>query len=217
MTPADAPPPASPADPPKVPLWKNPFVLAFAVGVVVLTAMPFLQNRTLRAPPPGPNVGAWSMRLTSDGGVVGSQQLAGKVWLASFTSDLGLRTEQGDILRHTQDLGDKVVLVTFVAPGEKGPEGNDRWLVVSGTQEEYEALALKQFLPAFKGALTTRFAGGFPDGFMPGSTLDDWRRVPVLGVVDQNGALRVFWKDEAVGRGNAINAARLLAKQGPTP
>lgn len=214
MTPADAPPPA---EPPKAPLWRNPFVLAFAVGVVVLTAMPFLQQRTLRAPPPGPTLGQWSLTLTADGGTVGSKELAGKVWLASFTSDLALRASQGDILRHTEDLGDQVVLVTFVAPGEKGPEGNARWFVVSGDAAAFEALAMKHFQPAFKGALSTRFAGGFADGFTPGTTLDDWRRVPALAVVDQNGALRVFWKDEPLGRGNAINAARLLAKQGPTP
>ena len=42
-------------------------------------------------------------------------------------------------------------------------------------------------------------------------------RLTALAVVDQNGALRGFWPDTALGRGNAINAARLLARYGATP
>ena len=208
------PAPEGPA--PKVPLWRNPFVLAFIFGVIVITALPFLQRRTLRAPPPGPSVGQWQLELP-DGGPFGSEQLKGKVWLASFTADPARRAEFGEILRHVQDLGGKIVLVSFVAPGQPGPAGSESWVVLSGTPEKFEALAMGQFQPAFKQALQTRNAGGFSEDFDAGTTLPEWLQVPTVGVVDQNGALRVFWKDEGLGRGNAINAARLLAKQGPNP
>ena len=210
MTEPETPPPA------KVPLWRNPFVLAFAVGVVLITAMPFLQRRTLRAPPAGPSLGNWQLQL-ADGGVVGDRQLKGKVWLASYAADPARRAEFGDILRHVEDLGDKIVLVSFVVPGEIGPRGNDRWLVLSGAPEDFEALAMKHFQPAFRQALLTRNAGGFPEAFDAGSTLAEWLQLPAIAVVDQDGALRVFWNDQALGRGNAINAARLLAKEGVNP
>ena len=39
----------------------------------------------------------------------------------------------------------------------------------------------------------------------------------VIVLIDQNGAVRGYWLDDGPGRGNSINAARLLAKEGPTP
>jgi hypothetical protein len=50
-----------------------------------------------------------------------------------------------------------------------------------------------------------------------GTTIEDFTRVPSLGLIDQNGALRGFWPESELGRGNVINAARLLAHYGPTP
>ncbi len=197
MTPAEAPPP----DEPKVPLWRNPFVIAFVVGAFFLTALPFMQRRFLKAPPPGPSLGAWS-GTSSDGGAFGADQLKGQVWIASFAGDPAGRAEFGTILKHTADVPG-IVLVSFVAAGEGHHIGGDQWHVVQAP----DALALQQFRPAF-------VAFSKQDG---GATLDDWRRVPTLAVVDQNGALRGFWPDTALGRGNAINAARLLARYGATP
>jgi hypothetical protein len=205
-----------PPPPAKVPLWRNPFVLAFVIGVVLITAMPFLQRRTLRAPPPGPTLGNWQLQR-ADGGVVGAPELKGKVWLASYAVDPARRAEFGDILRHVEDLGSKIVLVSLVTPGEIGPKGNDQWLVLSGSHQQFESLAMQHFQPAFRQALLTRNAGGFSEAFDAGSTLAEWLQIPAIAVVDQDGALRVFWNDQALGRGNAINAARLLAKEGASP
>ena len=49
-----------------------------------------------------------------------------------------------------------------------------------------------------------------------GTTAQEFATLPGFAVVDQNGALRGFWKDDVAGRGNAINAARLLATHGAT-
>lgn len=193
-------------DGPKIPLWRNPFVIAFVVGALFLTVLPFMQKRFLKAPPPGPSLGAWALQ-TADGGTVGDEQLKGRVWVASFAATPAKRAEFGTILKHTEDLGDKVVLVSFIAPGEAGPPGSDRWFVVSGDPARFEALAMGHFQPAFAEFAHTD----------AGSTLAEWTEVPTMAVVDQNGALRGFWRDNDLGRGNAINAARLLAKHGPMP
>lgn len=199
MTPQpDAP---APDESPKIPVWRNPFVLAFVVGAFFLTVLPFMQRRFLKAPPPGPSLGAWALP-TGDGGTFGADQLKGKVWLASFAPDPGRRAEFGTILKHVEDL-DAVVLVSFVAADEAGPAGGPRWFVVRGA----DALALTQFRPAF-----VEFS--HQDA---GTTLAEWAQVPTLAVVDQNGALRGFWPDTPLGKGNAINAARLLARYGATP
>jgi len=206
----EAPPPG------RVPPWRNPFVVAFVVGAVFLTVLPFMQRRFLKAPPPGPSLGAWQLQLT-DGGTFGAEQLKGKVWIASFADEPARQAEFGSILRHVDDLGGKVVLVSFVAPGATGPEGNDRWFVVTGSSEKFQSLAMGQFQPAFIEALTSRYAGGFSRDFDAGSTLAEWTRIPTIAVVDQNGALRAFWSEKDLGQGNAINAARFLAKQDPKP
>ena len=190
----------------KMPLWRNPFVIAFVVGAFFLTVLPFMQRRFLKAPPPGPSLGAWQLQL-ADGGTFGAEQLKGKVWIGSFAPDPMKRADFSTILRHVEDLGDKVVLVSFIAPGQSVPPGNERWFIVSGESGVFEALAMKQFQPAF-----AEFAH-----VDAGSTLAEWVHVPTMAVVDQNGALRGFWRDNELGRGNAINAARLLARYGPTP
>ena len=143
----------------------------------------------------------------SYGGTFGAEQLKGKVWLASFAPDPRRRAEFGTILRHVEDLGDKVLLVSFIVPGETGPVGTDRWFIVTGATDTFEALAMKQFQPAFAEFAHTD----------AGSSLAEWTQVPTMAVVDQNGSLRGFWRDNELGRGNAINAARLLARYGPTP
>ena len=201
----NAPAPEAPV-PAKVPPWRNPFVIAFVVGAVFLTVLPFMQRRFLKAPPPGPSLGGWQLQLT-DAGPFGAAELKGKVWIGSFAADPARRAEFGTILRHVDDLGDKVVLVSFVAPGGIGAVGGPRWFIVTGPLDSFTALAMKQFQPAF--AEFARVDGG--------STLAEWSEIPTLAVVDQNGALRGFWKDNDLGRGNAINAARLLARYGPTP
>ncbi len=196
----------TPEPPATVPLWRNPFVIAFVIGAFFLTVLPFMQRRFLKAPPPGPSLGSWRLEL-ADGGTLGAEQLKGKVWIGSFAADPVGRAEFSTILRHVEDLGDKIALVSFIAPGERGPAGSDRWFVVTGSPTAFEALAMKQFQPAY-----AEFAR-----VDAGSTLAEWTSIRTMAVVDQNGALRGFWRDDDLGRGNAINAARLLARHGPTP
>ena len=208
---------SEPAPEPKRPPWKNPFVLAFVVGALFLTAMPFLQRKFLKAPPPLKTLPPFSLELP-DGGAFGSEQLQGQVWVASFTRDAcdpacGERQQAfGAMLKHLEAKnGAPIRLVTFALgsadAGTAAPTGTERWLRLTGRPEPLAAVVM----------------GGFRDGFVhfttadAGASLEDFAEVPVLALVDQAGALRGFWKDDQVGRGNVINAALLLSRYGAQP
>jgi hypothetical protein len=192
----------------KVGKWRpNVFVVAFVLGAVVLTVLPLLQKRFLKAAEPIVTLPDWSLS-TAGGEVVGSQSLRGRVWLASFRASpcdsecLSRQEAFGRVLPHLEDLDGGVVLVTFTADAPvPSPPG---WYVVGGPTEP-------QVVESFRDGWT---AWGGNDA---GSTAAEFSRLPGFALVDQNGALRGFWKEDAEGRGNAINAARLLRLHGPRP
>jgi hypothetical protein len=213
--------PVSPAPEAKRPFYKDPFVLAFAIGVVVLTVLPFLQGRFLKAPPPLSVLPTWQLAQVADGGLVGSASLAGKVVLlevAAGPCDAPCVERQeafGKALNHTDDLGDTVAIVSVAMPGAvpalRGL-GGGRWLVVTGEDAQLASL-LAAFRSGWEGWAHTD----------AGTTTDELSRLPVVVVIDQLNQLRGFWHDDSTGRGNAINAARLLARRpevttkAPTP
>lgn len=189
--------------------WK-PYAIAFVLGAVVLTVMPLVSRQFLKAPPPIKQLSPWEAAPLS-GQPVSSQALQGTVVLATWEGQpceaecLARQQRFGDAQRHVDDLkGTRVQLVTFVDDAAK------------------EGLApLAATAPA-----TWRFATppaalgeelqGALDAFLhDSSTL--WPRSNAIALIDQNGAVRGFWRDEPTGHGNAINAARLLAKYGPAP
>ena len=86
-------------------------------------------------------------------------------------------------------------------------------LALFATFKTYAAQAHKVFFA--QSYLDFPHLRGAPDD--AGTTLEEFAQVPALGLVDQNGALRGFWTTTEIGRGNLINAARLLAKKGPRP
>jgi hypothetical protein len=188
-----------------VKLKPNVFVVAFILGAVVLTVLPLLQKRFLKAPEPIRTLQPWSL-ATSTGEVVSSAGLAGRVWLASFAAqpcDADCSTRQelfGRSLAHLADLDGGVVLVSIgsAAPSQPG------WYALSGPGAER---VLEDFrLGWLQWAATDA-----------GSTPDEFAHLPGFALVDQAGALRGFWRDDAAGRGNAINAARLLWQHGARP
>lgn len=208
-------PPDAPA-PRKRPFWQDPFVIAFAIGVVVLTALPSLQRLFLKAPPPISALPAWSLPGLADGGEVSSASFKGKVLLLELVPGPGcdaacLERQRtfGNAVGHTDDLGGLVHLVTLAAPGTE------------------EALA-----PLVVPGSRWHLAVAEPDGVLvralregwwqwahtdAGATGEDFAHLPAVILVDQDNALRGFWKDDPAGRGNAINGARLLAKHGAKP
>ncbi len=210
MTAESSPPPA-----PRPPLWKNPFAIAFVLGLVVLTALPLLQRPFLKAPPPIHTLAPWHL-TTLDGGVVGSEQLRGTVWLAELVPspcDLACRDRAalfaGDV-RHVDDLDGGARLVLLTHPGAVDavatlPPHRD-WLALTGTREALEPLTQQLRAGWWQFAHTDA-----------GATVDDFFRLPAVVLVDQEGAVRGYWRDDVAGRGNSINAARLLTRRGPSP
>ena len=189
--------------------WK-PYVIGFGIGAVILTVMPLLQRQFLKAPAPIAQLTPWA-GTTLQGTPLGSTALAGKVVLA--TAELGpcaadcVERQQrfGTALQHVDDLkGTPVELVTFVGPGAKDGLGA-LGQAAPGTWHFVDAPA--QTLNELQSAL---------DAFL-GGTRTLYPQSHALVLIDQNGAVRGFWKDEPQGHGNAINAARLLAKYGAAP
>lgn len=189
---------------------KNPFVLAFVFGLVFLTALPFMQKRFLSAPKPLGAFGPWVLTSLDGGTEVKSEALLGHVLLATFAPNPCQATCRdrtaalGRTLEHTDDLGDRVHLLTVAAPGAEGElEGREgpRWHVVTGSPEA--------LTPLFSNV---REAWGAFAGTDAGTTVDELSALPAYVVVDPKGQIRGFWRDDAAGRGNAINAARLLAR-----
>jgi hypothetical protein len=188
--------------------WRpNVFVVAFVLGAVVLTVLPLLQRKFLKAPAPIVTLPSWSL-ATAGGEAVGSDTLRGRVWLASFRSspcdaECAARQEAfARTLPHVADLDGGVVMVT-VSLEAAGPSVPG-WYVLGGG-------SAPEVVDAFREGWRTWAATD------AGSTAAEFARLPGLALVDQNGALRGFWQDTPEGRGNAINAARLLLKHGADP
>lgn len=207
--------------------WRNPFVIAFAIGALTLTILPFLQSMVLRAPAPVASLGEWQL-VDQDGHPIGSESLRGQVWIASvfFSRCPSVCPKQqkdfGTILRHLDDLRspDKppVRLVSFsVDPEFDTPEvlrawagkhdvDTTKWSLVTGTEA-----ALKDLLV---GRMFLEIGSKQP---IPGTDLFDIAHASRFVLVDQNGDVRGYWPTDDLGRGNLINAARLLWKKGPKP
>jgi protein SCO1 len=217
----------------KRPPWKSPFLIAFLVGAVILTVLPFLQQAALRAPEPITSLGAWEL-VDEHGKPYGSAELKGSVWIASFffTRCPSVCPAQQQalvgLLPHLEDLQGKsgvapIAIVSFtVDPEHDTPEllqkyeekmrpaasaKGGEWKLLTGEREQMKELLIKRFLVPMGEREPLQ---GAPDLF-------DISHVAKFALVDQNGDVRGYWGIDDLGRGNLINAARLLAKKGPRP
>jgi hypothetical protein len=206
---------------PREPIWKRyPYVTGFLFGALFLTVQPILQRQFLKAPPPIRELNAWEVPSLG-GGPVSSAALSGKVVIA--TSELGpcddgcLERQKtfGLAVRHVDDLKDKVILVTLV--GEEAKAGLSAligsatpvWRFAGGTDTQ-----LGPFLSQLQLGLDQFFASSAASSTPPSA---NFGKAHVIVLLDQNGAVRGYWRDDGEGRGNSITAARLLAKAGPNP
>jgi cytochrome oxidase Cu insertion factor (SCO1/SenC/PrrC family) len=195
------------------PVWKNPYVLGFVIGAIFLTVLPIMQRRFLRAPPPIRQLSAWELPSLG-GGPVSSTALRDKVVLATTQTgpcDVACVDRQknfGLAVRHVDDLKDKVVLVSLVddetksALSELITSATPAWRFAGGTHAQLEPLLSQLQL-------------GLDQFLAPPSA--NFEKAHVIVLIDQNDAVRGYWMDDGPGRGNSINAARLLAKEGPNP
>jgi protein SCO1/2 len=215
--------------PAKTPIHKNPFVIAFVVGALSLMLLRFgLQPLTLRAPPPVASLGIWHL-TDQDGKTISNETLKGQVWIASFffsrCPSICPPQQQAfsNILTHVDDLRSPekppIRLVSFsVDPEFDTPEvlaayakkngwQNSLWSFVSGNEADLKELLVKRM-----------FVEVGERQPLPGTgDLFDISHTARFVLVDQNGDVRGYWPTDDLGRGNLINAARLLWKRGPQP
>ncbi len=188
--------------------WK-PYALAFLIGAVFLTVLPLLQRQFLKAPMPVRQLAPWSLGSLG-GGDVSSTALAGKVMLVTLEPDacdaacVERQTTFGTAVHHVDDLKGAIVLVTLVGDDARVGLAN---LLQSATP----AWRFASPSPALVAELQTGL-----EQFL-GANKTEFTHSHAIVLIDQNNALRGFWRDDGAGRGNSINAARLLAKLGATP
>lgn len=197
--------------------WRNPFLIAFVFGAATLTALPFLQRLTLRAPPPLAPLGTWSLPSVGGGAPLGADALFGKVWLASFVPSPCDSDCEKDLAhfagaaQHISDLKDRVAMVTFVESAavetaqRHHPKDTQGWHLLTGEPETL-------------GPVWARFAEAWQQQTerLTERSIVFMAR-PTYAVVDQDGAVRGFWPADDEGRGHAINAVRMFARYGATP
>lgn len=200
------------ADPPSS--WK-PYVWGFVIGAVFLTVMPLLQRRFLKAAPPIRTLSAWSTH-TLDGGSVSSTSLSGHVLLVTFEAAdcdavcVERQRRFGTATRHVDDLDGGVLLLSLATPvaftGLRAiaDEGAPLWHFAEAD-------------PAMSAELQVSLDTFLNPNGEPREQRTLWAASHGIVLIDQNNAVRGFWPDDGAGRGNSINAARLLAQHGPNP
>jgi hypothetical protein len=202
--------------------WRNPYIVAFVLGAIALTILPFVQRKTLRAPPPLATLATWSLPALARGDApsdattlptVGNAQLDGHVWLATISragcADCPAALAQlASMARHLDDLRQAVRLVAFVEPGAPQPVGDAQATATPST-----------FVVDARGADYQTLRRTLEQGWTTqleriGDRLVAFDARPSLVLIDQRGAVRGFWPPTDEGRGHAINAARMLSRYG---
>lgn len=213
---------------PKVPFYRNPFVLAFLLGALAITILPFIQNRFLKAPPPIAQVGPWTL-TDQEGQPFGSEQLRGKVWIADFFFTRcpsvcpTLQNKMKGMQAGFFDVKDKIQFVSFTvdpeydtasvlkASGEKIGADFNHWTFLTGNRADLQQLIVqKMHINMGERQPIKTDENGNVD-------LYEISHLQKLVLFDQNGDLRAIADIDDESIGNLINAARLLIQKGPNP
>ncbi|MCP4502937.1 MAG: SCO family protein [Deltaproteobacteria bacterium] len=215
----------------KKPFYKNPFLIAFVLGALALTLMRPISLMFLRAPPPLIETQPWSL-TGDDGKSFGSEELQGKVWLASFvftrcpTACPKITATMKEAEEKMTHHGEDMHFVSFtVDPSYDTPEifqaykkkmniDTPRWTFVGGTEKDIHALLQGQ-LKLFVGEKT--LLSDDEKSKPERDQLFDIAHSGRLALFDQVGALRGLFTADDAGLAAMGNAARLLVAKGPNP
>jgi protein SCO1/2 len=212
------------------PFYKNPWVIGWFVGAILLTVLGPVQRLFLRAPPPLASVGDWSL-VDHNGKPFGTEQLKGKVWVADyfFTRCPSICPELTKKMKEVQTslrrVDKDIHFVSFsVDPTHDTPEvlrayadkmniDTADWTLVTGDLEDVHALIKKRMFIHIgeKEAV----AGGAKKDDQ--EALFDISHLAKFALFDQAGDLRATFSTDIEGLGSLGNAARLLIRQGPNP
>lgn len=212
------------------PFYKNPWVIGWFVGAILLTVLGPMQQLFLRAPPPLATIGAWSL-VDHNGEPFGSEQLEGKVWVADFFFTRcpsvcpELTRKMKEVQTSLRRVDDNVHYVSFsVDPKHDTPEvlrayakkmdiDTKDWTLVTGDLDQVHALIKKKMFIHI-GDKEPLAGAAQKDGQ---AQLFDISHLAKFALFDQNGDMRATFSTDIEGLGALGNAARLLIDKGPNP
>jgi protein SCO1 len=201
----------------RVPLWRNPYVVAFVVGCITVTFMRPLLRYEPKPPPVLSQLPEFSL-VDSAGKPFGSAELHGQVWIASFFFTRCpsvcplLMSRMADLQKHYAEDGiDGIHLVSItVDPARDTPDvlraaepryGVDpaRWTLLTGPPDRVRELAVSGFhVPGFDGA-------AMADGDIPHTTK--------VVLVDTQNRIRGYYDTDAEGLDEVYNRAQHVLKE----
>lgn len=215
-----------------VPLYKSPFVWAFIVGALSLTALRPMQLWMRKAPPPLLIVDDWQL-TDHKGEPFGSKDLEGKVFIADFffTSCPGPCIE---LTRNLQKIEERVrdkpeiVLVSFsVDPETDTPEKlrayrdkfgitSDKWVFLTADSRDDMVKILVEQMKLHVGEKEPEAAADDDDdGARDQAKLYDISHVARFALFDQRGDLRAMASTDSHGMTRLLSGAELLVEKGP--
>lgn len=202
---------------------KNPFFWGFLIGALSLTALRPMQDMMRRAPPPLLEVGDWSL-TDHQGEPFGSDELAGKVFIASFFFTR-CPSVCPELTRAMKELDKRISdesihLVSFsVDPEHDTPETlrayraehgitSPRWHFLTGTTSSLKGVLVDQM--KLHVGEKEPLEGGDPE-----DQLFDISHMARFALYDQNGDLRALASTDSHGLARILAGAELLVEKGP--
>ncbi len=194
--------------------WMNPWLLAAVAGLILIPAIRPLLRFEPDPPPVQRELPAWRL-IDQDGRSIGSAELEGEVWIASFlftrctTVCPQLTSSLGRLQRRFREEGvDGTRIVSFsVDPEHDTPErlrayGESRgidlddWALVTGSRADVRSLVRDGF------ALPMGERLDLPGGFV------DFAHTARLVLVDRSGAVRGDYGSDDVGLDEIFHRTR---------
>ncbi len=201
----------------RVPLWRNPYVVAFVIGCVTMTLLRPLLRYEPKPPPVLSTLPEFSL-VDSSGKSFGSKDLRGQVWIASFFFTRCpsvcplLMSRVAELQKHYEEDGiDGIRLVSIsVDPTRDTPEvlraaepryGVDpaRWTLLTGSLDE----------------LRTLLTDGFhvPGLTPPAESNGDIPHTTKVVLVDAENRVRGYYDTDENGLDEVYNRAQHVLKE----
>jgi protein SCO1/2 len=196
--------------------FKNPFVIAFLIGIASLHLVKEMALARRSAPPPLVMVGPWSL-INHEDHKFGSEELKGKVVIANFfftrcpTICPKLISNMNEVHQRFEKEADDVHFVSFsVDPDFDTPKvlrdyqekmmiAAPNWTFLTGTTEQMVNVVTNQM----------KFHMGEKDELL------DISHVAELLLFDQNGDLRGKFPTDTTGLAAIVRSAKFLLEKGP--
>jgi protein SCO1/2 len=203
---------------------KNPYFWALLLGIVSLHFVREMSYMSRRAPPPLVYVGEWSL-INQLNEPFGSQDLKGKVWIASFfftrcpTICPKLTQDMIELKKRFKKMNGEVKFLTFSVDPEfdtppvlqahllKNKIIDDNWTFLTGTQAQMMNVVMDQ-MKLHMGELEEVKQPNTPE------VLFNVAHLAEFALFDQNGDLRGKFPTDPTGLAALERAAKFLVEKG---